>query len=436
MKRVLLIAYAYPPCHEIGALRPAGLAKYLPRFGWEPTVLTVKLPGPRPGTAQVVETGDEDVLQTWKMRFGLEGKRGLHEQLGLPVAQQRDSRLVHTKILFAMRYLLTFPDATKGWIPFALRAIEDIKKSMRVDAIVTTSPPVSAHMIGRKAKEMLGCPWIADLRDLWSQNLAQGNDLVRRLERSVERKTLRNADALVSVSEPWADRLRGCYPGKVVFSITNGFDADDFRPKPEALTPTFTITYTGRLYEGKRDPTPLFEAVQELIREGAMEREAVRVRFYGSIEPWLPVVVKSFGLEDIVQVAGVVSREEALQRQRESQALLMLCWSDLRETGQHTGKVFEYLGARRPVLAIGGSRGVVSDLLEQTKTGVHARSKEELKATLRAWYTEYRQIGQVLFRGEERKIRSYTHEEMASQFAHILEGVTGGRISQASAAHV
>jgi glycosyltransferase involved in cell wall biosynthesis len=436
MKRVLLIAYAYPPCPEIGALRPAGLAKYLPRFGWEPTVLTVKLPGLRPSCAAVMETGDEDVLQAWKVRLGLEGKRSLHEQLGLPLTQKRDSQLMHTKVLFAMRYLLAFPDSTKGWIPFATQALHEIKKSMTVDAVLTTSPPVSAHMIGQKAKEMFGCPWVADLRDLWSQNLAQGNDLVRLLERSVERKTLRDADALVSVSEPWADRLRECYPDKSVFSITNGFDADDFRPKPEALTPSFTITYTGRLYEGKRDPTPLFEAIQELIQDGAMSREVVRVRFYGSIEPWLPALVRSFGLEDVVEVAGTVSRDEALRRQRESQILLMLCWSDLRETGQHTGKVFEYLGARRPVLAIGGSRGVVTDLLEQTKSGMHAQCKEELKSTLLRWYAEHRQTGRVLCRGDERKIHAYTHEQMAKKFAEVLEGVTMGGMSQACAAHV
>jgi glycosyltransferase involved in cell wall biosynthesis len=436
MKRVLLIAYAYPPCTEIGAIRPAGLAKYLPRFGWEPTVLTVKLPGQRPSWAPVIETGDKDVLQTWKVRFGLEGRRSLHEQLGLPVTQKRDSQLMHTKVLFAMRYLLAFPDSTKGWIPFAMRALEDIKKSVSVDAILTTSPPVSAHMIGHKAKAMFGCPWVADLRDLWSQNLAQGNDLVRLLERSVERKTLRDADALVSVSEPWADRLRESYPNKSVFSITNGFDADDFRPKPEALTPNFTITYTGRLYEGKRDPTPLFEAIQESIKEGVMAREVVRVRFYGSIEPWLPALVRSFGLDDVVEVAGTVSRDEALRRQRESQVLLMLCWSDLRETGQHTGKVFEYLGARRPVLAVGGSRGVVTDLLEQTRTGVHARAKEALKNTLRIWYAEYRQTGRVLYWGDERKIHTYTHEQMAAKFANVLESVSTGKASQACAAHV
>jgi glycosyltransferase involved in cell wall biosynthesis len=436
MKRVLLIAYAYPPCTEIGALRPAGLAKYLPRFGWEPTVLTVKLPGLRPSWAPVVETGDEDVLQAWKVRFGLEGRRSLHEQLGLPVTKKRDSQLMHTKLLFAMRYLLTFPDSTKGWIPFAIKELERIKKSTTVDAIVTTSPPISAHLIGRKAKQMFEVPWIADLRDLWSQNLAQGNDLVRLLERPVERRTLRDADALVSVSEPWAARLRDCYPDKSVFSITNGFDADDFRPRPEALTPTFTITYTGRLYEGKRDPTPLFEAIQELIQEGVLSREAIRVRFYGSIEPWLPTLVQTFGLEDVVEVAGTVSREEALRRQRESQILLTLCWSDLRETGQHTGKVFEYLGAKRPILAIGGSRGVVTELLERTRTGVHAQSKEELKSNLRGWYAQHRQTGRVLCRGEERELYLYTHEQMASRFAEVLDGVSAGRISRASAAHV
>ena len=436
MKRVLLIAYAYPPCTEIGAIRPAGLAKYLPRFGWEPTVLTVKLPGQRPSWARVIETADEDVLQTWKVRFGLEGKRGLHEQLGLPVTQKRDSQLVHTKLLFAMRYLLTFPDSTKGWIPFAIQELERIKKSSTVDAIVTTSPPISAHLIGRQAKHILGAPWIADLRDLWSQNLAQGNDLVRRLERPVERRTLRDADALVSVSEPWAARLREFYPDKSIFSITNGFDADDFRPWPEALTSTFTITYTGRLYEGKRDPTPLFEAIQELIQEGVLSRSAIRVRFYGSIEPWLRPLVHNFGLDDVVEVAGTVSREEALRRQRESQVLLTLGWSDLRETGQHTGKVFEYLGARRPILAIGGSRGVVTELLERTRAGVHAQSKEELKNTLHGWYAEHLQAGRVLYRGEERELYLYTHEQMASRFAEVLDSVSAGRISHASAAHV
>jgi len=423
MKRVLLITHIYPPNPEVGSLRPAGLAKYLTSFGWQPIVLTVKLPGSRPSGSPVVETDYEDVLQTWKMRFGLEGTRSLHEQMGLPLAQKRDSKLLHTKILSLMRYALTFPDATKGWIPFATEALYELKKTEKIDAILTTSPPISAHLIGRKAKRILGCPWITDFRDLWSQNLAEGQEFLRLLERPVERRTLREADALVSVSEPWAEKLRQHYPKKPVFSITNGFDADDFPSGPQPLTKLFTITYTGRLYRGKRDPTHLFEALYDLIREGVVSREKVRVRFYGPIEPWLAVTVRSFGLEDLVEIAGSVSRDEALHHQMESQLLLMLCWSDTRERGQFTGKVFEYIGARRPILAIGGARTVVGDLLEQTKTGVHLLSREEIKATLLAWYSEYLEKGGVLYRGDQRAIDPYTHKEMASRFAGVLERV-------------
>jgi hypothetical protein len=105
----------------------------------------------------------------------------------------------------------------------------------------------------------------------------------------------------------------------------------------------------------------------------------------------------------------------------ESQLLLMLCWSDTRETGQFTGKVFEYIGARRPILAIGGARGVVSELLEDTKTGVHPLSREELKTALLAWYSEHLETGRVLYRGDQRAIDPYTHKEMASRFAGVLE---------------
>lgn len=422
MKHVLLIAQAYPPCPEVGSLRPAGLAKYLPRFGWQPIVLTVKLPGVRPSGSPVVETDYEDVLQTWKVRFGLEGTRSLHEQMGLPMAQKRDSKLLHTRILSLMRYLVTFPDSTKGWVPFATDALYELQKSTKIDVILSTSPPITSHTIARKAKRIFGCPWIADFRDLWSQNLAQGYDFLRLLERPVERRTLRDADALVSVSEPWAGKLRQRYPEKPVFCITNGFDVDDFPSSPQPLTKLFTITYTGRLYQGKRDPTPLFQTLQELIGEGVVSRETVRVRFYGPIEPWLAVLVRSFGLEDVVEIAGSVGRDEALRRQLESQLLLMLCWSDPRETGQHSGKVFEYLGSRRPILAIGGARGVVSELLEQTKAGVHPLSREELKTSLRTWYAEHRQTGGVTYRGDQAAIDPYTHKEMASRFARVLDG--------------
>jgi hypothetical protein len=421
MKHVLIIAHDYPPCPRVGALRPAGLAKYLPDVGWQATVLTVLLPGARPAWAPVIETGSKDVLSSWKNIFGLDGTRSLHDQLKLPVTRKQNSDLAHTRFFSLLRFFLTFPDSTKGWIPFAERALHELKDRVQVDAILTTSPPISAHMIGRKAKRILGCPWVADFRDLWSQNLAHSFLSLRWLELPLERRTLQSADALVTVSKPWAERLRRSYPNKPVFCITNGFDVDDFPTRPQTLTKNFTLTYTGRLYKGQRDPTPLFQAVHELIMENKMSRDALRIRFYGPVEPWLAPLVKSFGLEDVTEIAGLVNRHEALRQQQESQILLLLGWSDPRETGQHTGKVFEYLGSGRPILAVGGARGVVSELLEQSKAGVHCFSVEELKTTLGEWNLEYQKTGSVIYRGDQSSIEPYTHKLMASRFAEVLE---------------
>ena len=124
MRRVLLIAFSYPPVEIIGSVRPAALAKYLPRFGWEPIVLTPKVQGAYRESKLVIETGYRDVLKDWKARLRLDRKRGVHEQFGLPLAKKPGSALLHTRVLNFAKYLITYPDPFKGWIPYALEAIQ------------------------------------------------------------------------------------------------------------------------------------------------------------------------------------------------------------------------------------------------------------------------------------------------------------------------
>ena len=167
LRRVLLIAFAYPPVQIVGSVRPAALAKYLPDFGWEAMVLTPKLPGTKRQSESIVETGYRDVLEDWKARFHLDRKRGLHEEFGLSQANKPGVVPVHTRALNIAKYVLSYPDSTKGWTSFALAAVREIRRqNLKIDAIITTSPPISSHLIGREAKNILGCPWIADLRDL------------------------------------------------------------------------------------------------------------------------------------------------------------------------------------------------------------------------------------------------------------------------------
>lgn len=409
-----------------------GLAKYLPRYGWEPVVLTPRLSnGPRRAglipAGQIIETDYRDVLGLWKGRFGFDPKRGIHQQLGLPRAKTPNRSLPHTAFMKWLRPLLFFPDLTKGWMPFAADAIGQLKEQAPVHAIITTSPPITCNLIGVHAKQVLGIPWLADFRDLWTQDTLARNDgnnaVFHFLDERLERRILAKADAMVTVSQPWVERLQEKAPNTPVHCVTNGFDPEDFTFLPVPLTQSFSITYTGLLYEGKRDPSPLLEVLSELIQSGTLVRSDVVVRFYGPFEPWLQLLVGKYGLEGVVKIHDVVSRDEALRSQAESQMLLLIGWHDLSERGQHTGKLFEYLGSKRPILALGGAYGVMSEVLEETGAGVHALTKEQLREVLVTAYGEFRSVGRVQYKGLESKVQNYTHQEMARRFAELLDGL-------------
>ena len=409
-----------------------GLAKYLPLYEWEPVVLPPSLPdGPRPAgqiaRGQIVETDYQDVLGQWKSRFGFDPERGIHQQLHLPRAKTPNRSLPHSAFMKWLRPLLFFPDLTKGWMRFAAQAIADLKEHAPVDALVTTSPPITCNLIGVHARHVLGVPWLADFRDLWTQDTLARNDgnnaIFHFFDERLERRILAQADALVTVSRPWVERLREKAPGIPVHCITNGFDPEDFRFLPVPLTPSFSITYTGLLYRGGRDPSLLLEVLSELIQAGTLLRSDVAVRFYGPFEPWLEKLVCDYGLEGVVRIHDVVRREEALRSQAESQMLLLIGWHDLKERGQHTGKLFEYLGSRRPILAIGGARGVMSEVLEDTRAGIHALNKEELRDAVVKAYAAFRNTGRVPYEGLDARVKAYAHQEMARRFAEVLDGL-------------
>jgi glycosyltransferase involved in cell wall biosynthesis len=423
MPRLLFITYAYPPLPAAGSIRAGGLAKYLPGFGWDVLVLTAKLPAGLRPAVPVVETEYQSVIGEWKARFGMDPKQGLHERLKLSQSSQPNSNRFHTNLIDLARALIAFPDEQRGWIRFAVNALSDLKANEHPDIILSTSPPVSGHLIAARAQRLFNRPWVADLRDLWAATLSGPQRLLRPRHQLLERRTLRTANALVTVSTPWAHSLQRKFPSTPVYSITNGFDPDDFPAGPKSLTEYLSLTHTGYLYEGKRDPTLLFEVLRDLIAEGAVHKNDIRVRFYGPPEFWLSALVERYRLKEVVEIAGRVPREEALRRQGESHLLLLLGWSDPRETGQHTGKLFEYFGSARPILAVGGAEGVLTETLNETGTGVHIRDKARLRQHLLSCYAEFKSKGFVAYHLNQEAVQQYTHLEMARKFSAALTAV-------------
>lgn len=414
---MLIVSYYFPPVPSVGSVRMAGLAKFLPHFGWQPTVVTPRHPERLRGGATVVETDDDDRAVRFKRALGLRPDLALRDQFHAGPATTPSSKLKAGVIELA-KLLVAFPDANRGWVRHALAASTD-----EFDVLLTSSPPVSAHLAGRRIKRHQGTPWVADLRDLWADDHNSTAPRWRRaLERGLERRTFADADALVTVSEPLADRLRHLYPTLPVRSILNGFDPE-LASRGGRLTETFTLTHTGTFYQGRRDPTVLFEALGALIARGQIDRSRLRVRLFSRQEPWLASLVQRCGLSDVVELRGWVAREDALRAQQESQILLLLHWGAERERGVYTGKIFEYLAARRPVLVVGGSEGVLSGLLRETGAGVQVVDREGLERQLLAWWCEFVEHGSVLWQGNEAALARYSHLRMAGEFAEVLDSV-------------
>jgi glycosyltransferase involved in cell wall biosynthesis len=297
--------------------------------------------------------------------------------------------------------------------------VAEVLKAEPVDAVFTTSPPFSCHLAGAQAKSKFGLPWIADVRDIWDCDI---------FRRRLENQTLAQADVLLAVSDASADILSKRFPSKRVVTVTNGFDPDDFALKEQRLTQRFSITHTGQLYEGKRDPSLLLQTLAELVAEGRMLLSDLQLRFYGPSERFLSALANQYGLETVTEVHDSVPREEVLPHQRESQLLLLLCWSNTRDSACFTipAKLFEYMGSRRSVLSLGIERGGVSEILQRTGSGRHVASKGELREFLLASYSEFKATGRVAYRGDEVAIGKYTQLEMARKVGTVLTSIARG----------
>ena len=378
--RILIISAYFPPYNAIGALRVGKLAKFLVARGHEVRVVSAAEDA-LPQTAELeipaehvsaVPWLDVNLLPQRLLKRKVQAYRQGTEALGSTV--NRLGELYRT--------LLNIPDNHIGWYAPALRAGEAIIRDWRPDLIYASATPQTGLLVAQRLSARHGIPWVAELRDLWVDNhYYQFPRRRRAIDSFLERRVLSTAALLVTVSEPLAEILRAKYNRPTVV-VMNGFDPADFPTDPRPAPPDqLTILYTGMIYPSRRDPTPLFQA---LGRMGPLA-DKVRVRFYGRLLPGMQALIDRYGVQRHVEMHGPVSYRDSLRLQAEADVLLLLLWDTPEERGVFTGKLFEYLGARRPILTLGLEDGVAADLIRQCQAGVVASDPDIIARQLTQW---------------------------------------------------
>ena len=376
--RILLVAYCFPPMNTIASHRPYGWARAWRDLGHDVHVLTpVKRAYDGPMDLECDLSG---------IAVHEAGRAARRAEAPRPASAARWERL-KSATRRARASLAMFGDPRQLSYFALVHEGRRLLAGARFDLIVATSPPEVGFFAARALGRESGVPWVADFRDAWFHDTRLHHSrLAASLAGPVNRRLVRDAAALVTVSEGLRKRLANYLRREVLLSYNGYFEEDaPASTRHEAAADSrLHLVYTGRVYPGKQDPEPLFRALAALRRTLGNPAARLVVDFYGFDNPWLADLVARYPLGDQVRLHGHVAHRASLAAQRAADALLFLDWSDASAEGVLTGKLFEYIGSGRPILALGPRPdSEAAALIERTGSGVTLCSEEALTAHLR-----------------------------------------------------
>jgi glycosyltransferase involved in cell wall biosynthesis len=396
MRKVLVIAYYWPPAGGPGVQRWLKFVKYLPEFGFEPIVYVPKNPNYPIVDEKLLDDvpqGLQVIKQSIKEPYGLASllSKKKTKTISSGIIREKDPTFLE-KLLLWIRGNFFIPDARKFWVKPSISFLAKLIADEGIQTIITTGPPHSLHLIGMGLKKRYDLQWIADFRDPWTSigyhSKLRLTHFARKKHLKLEREVLVLADKVVVTSRTTQKEFEAITP-KPIKVITNGFD-DVLTPV--GLDPEFTISHIGSLLTG-RNPLGLWQALSELIQENAAFQKHVKIQLAGVVGEEALQSIKDFGLDPYVVQMGYLSHEEVLKVQQRSQLLLLLEIDSEETKGIIPGKLFEYLNAKRPILAIGPEEWEAGNMVLEVQAGTVCSHNDIalLKNVLLDGFTRYQQ---------------------------------------------
>ncbi len=373
MKKLLVIVYYWPPCGGVGVQRWLRFIKYLPQHGWEPTVLTTQN-GDYPAIDESLLAGipkEIEIIQTKTPTFGGMYKRfSKADESRVPYGslEINSNDSFFKKISIWIRLNLVIPDARKIWNKFAYSSAREELLTNKYDAVITTGPPHSTHLIGLRLKKRYNINWIADFRDPWTQMGYLKN--VKRLrvtsyfDKRLENKVVKYCDAIIAASQKIISGLR-CSSDKIHL-ITNGFDPQDYQGiKKEKIDENFNLNYFGSL-PPESNPISVLKAVLQLHKKGITD---IKMNLWGNISEEVKEQLNRLDNSEIVKFYWHTAHQKVIELMSNSSMLLLMINNVKNNEGIITAKIFEYMGSGVTILGVGPTKSEPARILQETKSG-------------------------------------------------------------------
>lgn len=427
MKKVLILTYYWPPSGGAGVQRWLKFVKYLPQFDIQPIVYTHSN-GEAPSIDHSLEREIPDnveilttkIWEPYNVYKQLTGKKNEKINSGFLTESKPTKSFIHDTSIW-VRGNFFIPDARKFWIKPSVKFLSQYIKEKDIDAIISTGPPHSMHLIAQKLKLKFNLKWIADFRDPWT-NIDFYEELkltswADKKHKRLERKVLEQADVCISVGDTLSNELEVLGANKCI-TITNGYDESDVVTGDIKLDDKVSIAHIGS-FTKSRNPELLLKALGELKKDYPNLSSKLELKLVGKVDYTITELISQYNVTDLVRKIDYLAHDEVLLEQRKSHLLLLVVNDTPNAKGILTGKVFEYLSAKRPILALAPHDGDLAKLIRKTNSGVvvDSSNEEEIVKLLRSM------LANETTSFEFNNIENYSRKKLTKQLSEIIHSL-------------
>lgn len=423
MRKVLIITYYWPPAGGPGVQRWLKFVKYLREFDIEPVVYIPENPHygiTDPSLIREIPEGITIISQRIRepYRWASWVSKKKTKRISSGVIHSKDQSLLE-KVMLWVRGNWFIPDARKSWVRPSVDYLSEYLSKEQIKTIITTGPPHSLHLIGMKLKELLELTWIADFRDPWTSigyhSQLKLSRASREKHKSLESQVLTRADKIIVTSQTTREEFKAI-TDRPISVITNGYDRTS--EGMQELDEKFTISHIGSLLSG-RNPDGLWKVLSELSNEHEDFRKAFQLQIIGVVSEDVLAGIERHGLKANTRVLGYVDHEKAMEYQNRSQVLLLVEIDSEKTRGIIPGKLFEYLAARRPIVALGPTGWEAGTIVVRSNAGVAFGygAGAQIKEVILSYFLLYKEGGLSV---SSQYIEQYSRKALTGKLAELL----------------